>query len=42
MYFSRFQKTYGNWWKEAPSKSLDYMPQNLPLIPSDDYIGKLF
>lgn len=34
------QRTYGRWWEEAPSKSLDYMPQNNGPIVSHDYIGK--
>ncbi|XP_014213148.1 F-box/LRR-repeat protein 4 [Copidosoma floridanum] len=31
-------RTYGRWWDEAPSKSLDYMPQNNGPIVSHDYI----
>ncbi|XP_011500212.1 PREDICTED: F-box/LRR-repeat protein 4 [Ceratosolen solmsi marchali] len=31
-------RTYGRWWDRAPSKSLDYMPQNNNPITSHDYI----
>ncbi|OXU26929.1 hypothetical protein TSAR_005576 [Trichomalopsis sarcophagae] len=31
-------RTYGRWWDNAPSKSLDYMPQNNGPIISHDYI----
>lgn len=40
MFGSFLQKTYGNWWKEAPSRTIEYMPQNTPRIPSSDYVGK--
>lgn len=39
-YLCILQRTYGTWWDEAPSKSLDYMPQNNDPIVSHDYIGK--
>ncbi|KAL0268823.1 UNVERIFIED_CONTAM: hypothetical protein PYX00_010636 [Menopon gallinae] len=35
-------KTYGNWWKESPSYSLEYMPQNTPKIASNDYVDVAF
>ncbi|KAK6617865.1 hypothetical protein RUM43_014094 [Polyplax serrata] len=35
-------KTYGNWWKEAPSRLLEYMPQNTPKISSNDFVDISF
>ncbi|KAK6618314.1 hypothetical protein RUM44_002766 [Polyplax serrata] len=35
-------KTYGNWWKEAPSRLLEYMPQNTPKILSNDFVDISF
>ena len=37
-----FQRTYGKWWEEAPSKLTDYMPENNGPVISQDYIGKQF
>jgi len=34
-----FMKTYGNWWKDVPSCSMEYMPQNNPTVKSQDYVG---
>ncbi|EZA61152.1 hypothetical protein DMN91_005152 [Ooceraea biroi] len=31
-------RTYGQWWDKAPSRSIDYMPQNNPDVVSHDYI----
>ncbi|KAJ8669039.1 hypothetical protein QAD02_000298 [Eretmocerus hayati] len=31
-------RTYGKWWDEAPSRCLDFMPQNNDPIVSHDYI----
>ncbi|KAL6260580.1 hypothetical protein P5V15_008101 [Pogonomyrmex californicus] len=31
-------RTYGLWWDKAPSKSIDYMPQNNPNVVGQDYI----
>ncbi|XP_025270096.1 F-box/LRR-repeat protein 4 [Camponotus floridanus] len=31
-------RTYGLWWDKAPSRSIDYMPQNNPDVVSQDYI----
>ncbi|XP_057336309.1 F-box/LRR-repeat protein 4 [Microplitis mediator] len=31
-------RTYGNWWEEAPSRLIDFMPQNNEPIDSHDYI----
>ncbi|XP_012227104.2 F-box/LRR-repeat protein 4 [Linepithema humile] len=31
-------RTYGVWWDKAPSRSIDYMPQNNPDVVSQDYI----
>jgi len=33
------QRTYGPWWDKAPSRSIDYMPQNNTDVVSQDYIG---
>ncbi|CAG5008911.1 unnamed protein product [Parnassius apollo] len=35
-------RTYGKWWDEAPSFQEDYMPQNSPSIPSQDYVEVSF
>ena len=34
------QRTYGRWWDEAPSRLMDFMPQNNGENISHDYIGK--
>ncbi|XP_011056371.1 PREDICTED: F-box/LRR-repeat protein 4-like isoform X1 [Acromyrmex echinatior] len=31
-------RTYGPWWDKAPSRSIDYMPQNNTDVVSQDYI----
>ncbi|XP_011884018.1 PREDICTED: F-box/LRR-repeat protein 4-like [Vollenhovia emeryi] len=31
-------RTYGPWWDKAPSRSIDYMPQNNMDVVSQDYI----
>lgn len=31
-------RTYGKWWDKAPSRLIDYMPQNNINITSQDYI----
>lgn len=36
------QRTYGQWWKEAPSGVRELMPQNQGSIVSQDFIGKNF
>lgn len=33
------QRTYGPWWDKAPSRSIDYMPQNNIDVVSQDYIS---
>lgn len=35
-------RTYGPWWDKAPSRLIDYMPQNNMDIVSQDYIDILF
>ncbi|KAL7300445.1 hypothetical protein TKK_0006797 [Trichogramma kaykai] len=35
-------RTYGKWWDRAPSKCLDYMPQNNGPVVSHDYIDLSF
>ncbi|XP_071561373.1 F-box/LRR-repeat protein 4-like [Temnothorax nylanderi] len=32
-------RTYGPWWDKAPSRSIDYMPQNNMEVVSQDYIN---
>ncbi|XP_024873907.1 F-box/LRR-repeat protein 4-like [Temnothorax curvispinosus] len=32
-------RTYGPWWDKAPSRSIDYMPQNNTEVMSQDYIN---
>lgn len=34
-----FQRTYGPWWDKAPSRLIDYVPQNNEDVVSQDYIG---
>lgn len=35
-------RTYGRWWKEAPSGRREFMPQNLGSIVSQDFIDVVF
>lgn len=33
-------RTYGDWWKRAPSATREIQAQNLPKLATQDYIGK--
>ncbi|XP_078050003.1 F box and leucine-rich-repeat gene 4 [Augochlora pura] len=35
-------RTYGPWWNKAPSRLIDYMPQNNEAVVSQDYIDLEF
>jgi hypothetical protein len=35
------QRTYGEWWNAAPSRTHPFMPQSLGKIMSQDYIGMM-